>query len=60
METNQKVIDGKRHNITSQPKHRGALGDPAGNKKLRAVAENYGVYKNLTDVPHWSVEVGGK
>lgn len=49
-----KVIEGKLHEITSLPKHGGLTAEPAGNKKLREVAETYGIHKLINDAPHWS------
>lgn len=47
---------GKEHKIDTTPRHGGQRGEPAGNAKLRTVAESYGVHKLLTDAPHWSVD----
>lgn len=55
-----KTVAGKEHEIKSTPRHGGTKSEPAGNKELRAVAETYGIYKNIKDAPHWSAEVGGK
>lgn len=47
---------GKVHEITTTPRHGGLRGEPAGNEKLRTVAETYGVFKLLNDPPHWSTD----
>ena len=51
-----KVIEGKIHEISSQPKNGGLTGAPAGNTELRKVAKTYDIYKLLNDAPHGSAD----